>query len=155
MKTKKIITPIVLMTISMLLISGCDKTNGLDGPVFEAEGYIIGYHPCVANATVQTSHGEGKGYLVATTDAEPDTLMVYRVPVGLFDIPDEWFRHSATYLLPEEGRSRFKMRFSYRRSSEDINIGSQYPCNAMWPQPNYPVHLMNPEYSIIKAERIE
>ena len=54
----------------------------------------------MANNTITTSLGKGNGYLVATTAANPDTLMVYGVPVGMFDIPDEWFSVTGGYLLP-------------------------------------------------------
>lgn len=157
MEPKKNLFIFLVTFFAFYLVNGCSKTDGPEGQVFEAEGYVIGYHPCVTHSTVTTSRGEGKGYLVATTGTDPDTLMVYGVPVGMFDIPGEWFFHSAAYLLPEEGRKTFKMRFSYQASAEGKSIGSQYACNAMWPLA-WPIEGLDytvREHIVVKAEKIE
>lgn len=142
---------ILMITIAFFQITGCSKSNEGEVQISKAEGYVVGYHPCVVNYTVTTNKGKGKGYLVATTDANPDTLMLYGVPLTMFDIPDEWFSQTGGYLLPIEGRKRFKMRFWYWRASK--NEVSTYPCKAMYPLPY--IKYLNPEYIIVKAERLE
>lgn len=81
--------------------------------------------------------------------------MVYGVPLNMFDIPDDWFFISGGYLLPEEGRKMFKMRFSYQLSTGTTDIGAQYPCNTMYPTPDQVSPFFKPEYVIVKAEKIE
>lgn len=131
------------MLFLLPIISGCQDND--ETPVFQAEGYLIGHHPCVGNATVMTSIGEGKGYLVATIGANSDTLMLFGVPTDMFVIPEEW--HS---FLPEERRDRFKMRFSYQKSQE--NIGSRYHCFGYFP--GRILRYLDPEYIVLKAEKI-
>ena len=152
MITKNNLFRILVVIPAFFYITGCSKDNEPEVPIMEAEGYIIGYHPCVTHSTVTTSRGKGKGYLVATTNAKPDTLMVYGVPVNMFDIPDEWFFHSTSYLLPEEGRQRFKIQFSYQLSVEG-SIATQYPCNTMSPPPSF--KFLKPEYIVVKAKKVE
>jgi len=153
MKTKENLFYILFMILAAFQITGCSKDDELKVQVLEAEGYVIGYHPCVGNITVTTSKGEGKGYLVATTNAKPDTLMVYGVPVGMFDIPDEWFSRTGGYLLPVEGRKTFKMRFSYQVATEKEKIGLQYACNAMYPLPD--IKYLKPEYIVVTTEKTQ
>jgi len=139
----------LVMGFLLPIISGCQDND--ETPVFQAEGYLIGHHRCVGNATVMTSKGEGKGYLVATIGAKPDTLMLLGVPNDMFAIPREW-HSSLSYFFPEAGRGMFKMRFSYQKSQE--NIGLQYPCNAFLPL----YHLLryaDPEYIVLNAEKID
>lgn len=144
---------IILLLAILPIIGACSKSRVPEGPVFEAEGYVIGYHPCVANATVQTKRGKGKGYLVATTGAKPDTLMVYGVPADMFDIPDEWFSDCG-YLLPEKEQKKFKMKFSYQLS--EIEFARLFVCKARCPSPDFTVGKYTPpEYIIIKAEKME
>ncbi|SHM63651.1 hypothetical protein SAMN04488057_102416 [Cyclobacterium lianum] len=133
----------LVMLFLLPIISGCQDND--ETPVFQAEGYLIGHHPCVGNATVMTSKGEGKGYLVATIGANPDTIMLFGVPTDMFDVPLEW--HS---FLPDEPRDRFKMRFSYQKSQE--NIGSRYHCFGYFPGRILP--YLDPEYIVLKAEKI-
>lgn len=126
--------------VTSQLLNGCQKDD--EEPVFEAEGYIIGHHPCVGSSTVSTGRGEGKGYLVATTGSNSDTLMVFGVPMDMFEVPEEWYS-SLTPLFPAEGGSVFKMRFSYRKSDE--NMGLQFPCIAYPPIDNL-LQYAKPEY---------
>ncbi len=131
------------MVFLLPIPGGCQDND--ETPVFQAEGYLIGHHPCVRDATVTTSKGEGKGYLVATTGANPDTLMLFGVPTDMFAIPQEW--HS---FLAEESRDMFKMKFSYQISEE--NIGSRYHCNGYFP--GRILRYLDPEYIVLKAEKI-
>jgi len=135
----------ILVGVIFLLpiLGGCRE--GDETPVFQAEGYLIGHHPCVRAATVMTSKGEGKGYLVATIGANPDTLMLFGVPTDMFDVPQEW--HSS---LPEESRDMFKIKFSYQISEE--NIGSRYHCIGYFPE--HILRYLDPEYIVLKAEKI-
>ncbi|WP_244891116.1 hypothetical protein [Cyclobacterium xiamenense] len=136
------------MVFLLPILGGCQDND--ETPVFQAEGYLIGHHPCVRDATVMTSKGEGKGYLVATIGAKSDTLMLFGVPTDLFAIPQEW-HNSLSYFFPEAGRGMFKMSFSYQKSQE--SIGLQFPCNAFLPL----YHLLryaDPEYIVLKAEKI-
>jgi hypothetical protein len=134
---------LVGMVFLLPVLGGCRDND--EPPVFQAEGYIIGHHPCVGDATVMTSKGEGKGYLVATIGANPDTLMLFGVPTDMFDVPLEW--HSS---LPEESRDLFKMKFSYQISEE--NIGSRYHCIGYFP--GHILRYLDPEYIVLKAEKI-
>ncbi|MFO7822616.1 MAG: hypothetical protein R6V72_01665 [Cyclobacterium sp.] len=140
---------VIMGMVFLLSILGACRDYD-ETPVFQAEGYLIGHHPCVRDATVTASKGEGKGYLVATTGANPDTLMLFGVATDMFDVPLEW-HNSLGYFFPEAGRQIFKMSFSYQKSQE--NIGLQYPCNAFLPL----YHLLryaDPEYIVLKAEKI-
>ena len=134
---------LVGMIFSLPILVGCQDDD--ETPVFQAEGYVIGHHPCVLDATVITNKGEGKGYLVATIGANADTLMLFGVPTDMFDVPLEW--HSS---LPEESRDMFKMKFSYQRSEE--NIGSRYHCIGYFQ--GYILRYLDPEYIVVKAEKI-
>ncbi|MES2653381.1 MAG: hypothetical protein V4663_16700 [Bacteroidota bacterium] len=140
----------ILIGIAFFHLTACSKSDDPEAQLLKAEGYIIGYHPCMANTTITTSLGKGKGYLIATTEPKPDTLMVYGVPLGMFDIPEEWFSHTGGYLFPVEGRQRFKIRFTYQRATEK-ETGIYIPCNAMYPAPN--IKYLNPEYILVKAEK--
>lgn len=51
MKTK---LNLILIRVLGLIVTGCNKDE-IKQEVFEAEGYVIGYHPCVANSDVITS----------------------------------------------------------------------------------------------------
>jgi hypothetical protein len=142
---------IVLLTLTFFLpvFGGCRGEDEV--PFLEAEGYVIGHHPCVGSSTVTTSMGEGKGYLVATSGSDRDTLMLFGVPVDMFDVPVEWYSSSG-YLFPEEGQGIFIMRFSYQESAE--KIGLQYPCISYPPIDNL-LRYAYPEYIILQAERVE
>jgi|GEM_PF-1694067 len=137
------------MVFLLPILGGCQDND--EPPVFQAEGYLIGHHPCVGDATVITSKGEGKGYLVATIGANPDTLMLFGVPADIFDVPLEW-HSSLSYFFPEAGRGMFKMRFSYQKSEE--NIGLQYSCSIFLPW-HHLLRYANPEYIVLKAEKIQ
>ncbi len=131
------------MVFLLPILGGCQDND--ETPVFQAEGYLIGHHPCVRDATVTTSKGEGKGYLVATLGASPDTLMLFGLPTDMFDVPLEW-----NSFLPEESRDGFKMKFSYQVSKE--SIGSRYHCNGYFP--GRILRYLDPEYIVLKAEKI-
>jgi len=135
------------MVFLLPILGGCRE--GDETPVFQAEGYLIGHHPCVRDATVITSKGEGKGYLVATIGANPDTLMLFGIPIDMFDVPREWYS-SLDYFFPEEGRGIYKMRFSYYESAENISL--QYPCIALFPW--HQLQYLDPEYINVKEEKI-
>jgi len=113
--------------------------------------YIIGYHPCVAQGVVTTALGEGRGFLVETIGANPDTLMVYGVPTNMFNTPGEWFFHSCGHLFPEEGQKKFKMRISYQESPEKIS--NQFVCNTMCESSS--LYFNYDEYIIVKSKKIE
>jgi hypothetical protein len=140
----------LVTALALFSLAGCSKSEEDAEGTLKAEGYVIGYHPCVANSIVTTPKGRGNGYLIETS--KKDTVMVYGVPSGMFDIPMEWFTHSKGYLLPEEGRRKFKIEFTYKLSSGK-SMGGQYPCNTMGPPPSY--KNLQPEYYVLKAKRIK
>lgn len=146
------ISKILSITFAILIFSSCSKKDEPQLQILETEGYLIGYHPCVVHNTVTTSKGQGKGYLVATITPRPDTLMVYGVPAGMFDIPENWFFFSGGYLFPEEGRRKFKVRIAYQ-SSKEAEIGAQHVCNALWPSPNL-IKYFKPEFIVHTAKKL-
>lgn len=79
--------------------------------------------------------------------------MVYGFPVGMLNIPQEWFSQTGGYLFPIDEQSRFKMRFSYQRATDKEKLGLQFPCNARDPQPY--ARFFETEYVIVKTERTE
>lgn len=134
-----------------LIVLGCEKGSGIDSQtIVDAEGYVIGHHPCVGSTTVTTSRGEGKGYLIATFSPSVDTIMVFGFAAELFDIPES--RYTMTGFFPVQNQEDFKVRFSYEKSQE--NIGKQFACPAYF-QLNHLLRYVDREYIAIRAERIE
>ncbi|WP_143959646.1 hypothetical protein [Litoribacter populi] len=130
-----------------ILALGCTDSNDME-PVFNAEGYIIGFHQCIASVPMTRAQRDDMGYLVTTGT---DTLMVYGIPDELFEIPDELFiGRSVSPFFPGEIPETFKINFSYRLSKEN-NKGDQYACVGITGPLYFLSQYAKPEYIIISA----
>lgn len=113
----------------LLFYSGCQSESE---PILEAEGYIVGGYHCLTDEVISTPYGTGRTYLVETTSSDPEVLLVFGVPAGLYDIPAEWLGY---YSFPEEQKRNYKIRFRYRNiiSPRDDNWRKSFLCTLELP----------------------
>jgi hypothetical protein len=114
---KKDMFKMSLIVILGMTVLSCESQKEISSNY--VEGRIIGFDPCSggSDATV-----EGRGFVIALNNSS-DTLVTYNLPVNLFVFPKELFSgYLGSFLFPDSAKNSYKIRFSYRYSTESEKV---------------------------------
>lgn len=114
--TKNMFKLYLIFTFGVIALS-CESSKEISDNY--VEGRIVGFDPCNGGADATA---EGRGFVIALNSSS-DTLVTYNLPINLFVFPKELFSgYLGNFLFPDSARNSYRIRFSYRYSTESEKV---------------------------------